>query len=57
MSAQTTERTALPQRVPSAPASKPSAAEVRMETEIAYIQRDRQLGDAVRRDLAAGGVR
>jgi hypothetical protein len=57
VSTQTTERTQLPQRVPAAPVSKTSAAELRATTETAYIQRDRQLAEAVRADLTAGGMR
>lgn len=45
----------LPVRIPSAPSSALSVAELRATTEIAYLERDRQLFEQVRYELAAGG--
>jgi hypothetical protein len=47
----------LPRHTPAAPSSFPSAAEVRATTEVAYLERDRQLATQVEYDLAAGGIR
>lgn len=47
----------LPVRVPAAPSTVPSVAELTVTTEIAYLERDRQLAEQVNFELAAGGLR